>query len=153
MLLEILSTIILHNSLAKESRDFVSTIPEGADVQVIDWYQDESARFKYTGPPPSAFPSAIIEVPAHAETVTDMHGKEYIESVPDTQGTLRLPKSWDGVIEAQESPIGKCETMVEPFKHIGGVTVNEARALKDRAELRGAAKQAIEETLQTIDAK
>lgn len=131
MLFEILTAIILHNPADKASRDFIGSIPNGADVQIIDWYNDDAARYAYIGPPPSAFPTVILNMP------------------DGTQGTMRAPKTWADASAAIAAPTGKAETVVTPGTYIGGVTLQEANNLAAAPTMSKTAKSAITTTLQS----
>ncbi len=57
--------IILHNSLDKESRDFVSA--HGSGATVYDWYKGGREAFWALGHTHgvSAFPSVIVDIPSY----------------------------------------------------------------------------------------
>ena len=87
---------LLHHPESELSRSLLATVPEG--VEVIDWTQPHD----YDGPPPSAFPSVVVDVPAYS---TDMpqYGTdgEFLgmttQAVAAHQEALRMPASWAAV--------------------------------------------------------
>ena len=106
------ATIVLHNSYDAASRAFVATCPTDGSVQVIDWYQDDAARYAYVGPPPSAFPTVIVPL--------------YNGQV----GTFRQPASWSSVTTALGDPNSfQPETVTNPAWGVGGQTVAENQTL------------------------
>lgn len=107
--------IILHSVHDKYSREFVASLPEdNNEYEVIDWYQDEGARFSYIGPPVSAFPSVAFE----SDSVF------YI---------IRRPNSWKEVDEAVAASLTQTKyaklSSVDKGKFIGGQRIEELDSL------------------------
>ncbi|OGR34711.1 MAG: hypothetical protein A2051_04505 [Desulfovibrionales bacterium GWA2_65_9] len=98
--------ILLHHPEVELSRELLATLPEGCGC--VDWtsavQREEYAALAASGngPPPSAFPSVIVDVPAYAED-RPLFGAQgeflgmALVTVPAHQEALRLPASWDAV--------------------------------------------------------
>lgn len=110
--------IILHSPYDGQSRNFISKLPnkKGDEYEIIDWYGDEYARFQYTGPPASAFPSVMWELE---------DGRAYI---------ARLPANWqevDFIVAASNAneyhpKMSYCERDIE---YLGGQRIPEIESL------------------------
>lgn len=148
----VLTVIVLHNSLDAASRKFVASIPVGADVQIIDWYSNDAARYSYTGPPPSAFPTAVIDVPPHTEVVKDVKGNTIgTRNVPAMKATLRMPANWNAVQTALSSPLSaRIESAATDGNYVGGQTLPEAQVLLNNPFLSPDAASAISNTLRKV---
>ena len=100
--------ILLHHPEVELSRELLATLPEGCGC--VDWTSD-TQREEYavlSGPPPSAFPSVIVNVPAYAEDRPLFgEGGEFLGmalvTVPAHQEALRLPASWNAVASFEAS--------------------------------------------------
>lgn len=84
--------IILHNSLDKESREFVAAHP---GAMVYDWYN--GGREEWVGIngtiKVSAFPSVIVDVPAYTVPARVIDGRTEPEfNVPPEQVAVRKPR-------------------------------------------------------------
>jgi hypothetical protein len=97
--------IVLHNSLDKESREFVRALPEGNTYTIIDWYKDEDGRFRYVGPPPSAFPTVVSD-----------DGTGILSAV-------RTPANIDEVVT--KLSIGEVESKAAPNEYCGGIKAED----------------------------
>lgn len=96
--------ILLHHPEAELSRTLLASKPEG--MQAIDW-TDQAQREAYVGPSPSAFPSVVVEVPAHsADAAQYGPDGEFLGmgrvTIPARQEALRMPASWQAVEAYQE---------------------------------------------------
>ncbi len=94
--------ILLHHPEVELSRELLATLPEGCGC--VDWTSG-TQREEYAalgGLSLSAFPSAIVDVPAYSEdrpqfgTDGEFLGMALV-TVPAHQEALRLPASWDAV--------------------------------------------------------
>lgn len=103
--------ILLHHPESELSRALLASLPEG--VEVVDWtLADPSA---WGGPAPSAFPSVLVDVPAHAQD-QPRHGpdSEFLGmarvNVPAGQELLRLPAGWAAVESFRDFVQARAET-------------------------------------------
>ena len=90
--------IILHNSLDKESREFVAQHATPADT-IYDWHdRKDFALWVGAGGTQkvSAFPSVVVDIPAHDSFDPD---DEFLEEVPAHQEALRKIKDIDDLNE------------------------------------------------------
>lgn len=106
---------VLHNRYDRSSRDFTGTIPkDNNEYVIIDWYEDEGARFSYLGPPASAFPSVAFE----------SENEFFI---------IRAPESWEEVDEAVGASLARTKhsklSSSEKDEFIGGQRVEELSSL------------------------
>ena len=86
--------IILHNSHARESREFVAAHRAGATV--YDWYEGGREEWWALGGTDkvSAFPSVIVDVPAFTVPARVVGGgAEPVFNVPPEQVAVRTPRN------------------------------------------------------------
>lgn len=90
--------IILHNSLDKESRDFVAA--HGAGATVYDWYKGGREAWVALGGTDkvSAFPSVLVDVPAFTVPARVVGRRtEPAFNMPPEQVAIRKPRDMTDV--------------------------------------------------------
>ncbi|MDE2105520.1 MAG: hypothetical protein KGL39_50300 [Patescibacteria group bacterium] len=119
----IAAIIVLHNAADSASVSFLQSCPTDGSVQVIDWYHDDAARYSYTGPPPSAFPTVVVPLPL------------------GRLGTLRQPTDWkkDVAPLLKKPDTTKLETICNDGDFIGGQDADHVNELMNAVSDQGRA--------------
>lgn len=124
--------ILLINSLDARSRAFVEALSPGHDYEIVDWYVDKAARYAYVGPPPSDFPSVVVDLP------------------DDMQGLIRCPADPDDAEAKLADAETYAESVVPVGTYIGGVTLVEAEENVDSPAMPPVGQRAMAEKLSEI---
>jgi len=119
--------IVLHNSMDKDSRDFVDSLgindPNSNRVKIYDWYRGGQEQYYAEGgtEQPSAFPSVVHTVPAHVIPARPEIGENYPEIVPGGEHVQRKPLNIDAVgdeIDRHNNNIEQYNAGVPPNRRV-----------------------------------